>query len=185
MALSDDVRFCPGCWESETKANMPAMVARVRNPAGKPVSIHRTYLNGDRKADISAPKKLMPAAESLTGCAIRLFDVKDHVGVCEGLETAIAATQLFGVPTWACISSTILEKFTPPDGIRQVTIFGDNDANFAGQAAAYQLAKKLFAKDYLVDVKIPPPGDWADMMMDTRCHNAQTNPRQISVHDKV
>jgi putative DNA primase/helicase len=164
MALSDDVRFCPACWEAETKTEMPAMVARVRNPAGKPVSIHRTYLNGTRKAAIKAPKKLMPAAESLTGCAIRLFVVEDHVGVAEGIETAIAACQLFGVPTWACISTTVLEKFTPPEGVRHVTIFSDNDANFAGQAAAYQLAKKLFAKDYLVDVKIPPPGDWADKL---------------------
>ena len=162
MAIND-VRYCPACYEPDAKIVMPAMVALVRNAQGKAVSIHRTYLDGPRKAKIKSPKKLMPGTEALTGCAIRLFDAGDTLGLTEGIETAVAARQLFDIPAWATISSTIMESFVPPQNIRRIIIFGDNDANYAGQTAAYRLAKRLFQQNYVVEVQIPDtPGDWAD-----------------------
>lgn len=163
MAIKD-VRYCPNCYEAETKSQMPAMVAKVRNPQGRPVSIHRTYLNSTSKAPIKSQKKMMPRTESLAGSAIRLFSVDDTVGVAEGIETAVAAMQLSGIPTWATASSIMMESFQPPDGVRHVVVFGDGDANFTGQAAAYKLAKRLFQNDYLVEVQIPEHGDWADQI---------------------
>ncbi len=166
----DNIRFCPECYESETKNNMPAMVARIQNPDGKPISIHRTYLMGTGKADIKSPKKLMSGTEKLNGSAIRLFQPggmfdADVIGVGEGIETSIACTQLFQVATWACVTSSVLESFQPPDGIRKIIIYGDNDKNFVGQKAAHTLAQKLFNIDYLVDVEIPDQyGDWADVL---------------------
>jgi putative DNA primase/helicase len=160
-----DVRFCPQCYESDNKASMPAMVAMIRNPQGKPVSLHRTYLDGPAKARIKSPKKLMTGTEKLSGCAIRLFPATDTVGVAEGIETAIAARQLFDVPVWATISSSIMEGFEPPQGIRRIIVFADNDANFTGQAAAFKLAKRLYGSDYVVEVRIPESvGDWADQI---------------------
>ena len=162
MAIND-VRYCPACYEPDTKIAMPAMVSLVRNVRGKAVSIHRTYLKDFSKAKIKSPKKLMPGTEKLSGCAIRLFSVNDMVGIAEGIETAIAAYQLSDIPTWATISSTIMESFVPPQGLRRIIIFGDNDANFTGQAAAYRLAKRLSQQNYVVEVQIPDtPGDWAD-----------------------
>ena len=169
MALND-VRFCPNCYESDTKTRMPAMVALVRNTMGKPVSLHRTYLDGYAKANIKSPKKLMPGVEKVSGCAIRLFDAEDTVGVAEGIETAIAARQLFNVPVWATISSTILESFVPPKGIRRIFIFADNDPNYTGQSSAFKLAKRLFSQDYLAEVHIPDAGDWADQVALTKNH---------------
>lgn len=163
MAIND-ARFCPECYESDTKTKMPAMVALVRNVYGKPVTIHRTFLDGFEKAKIREPKKLMPCIEKLNGCAIRLFDVAETVGVAEGIETAIAARQLFDVPTWATVSSTIMESFEPPAGIRRIIIFSDCDSNYSGQAAAYKLAKRLYNKDYIVEVQLPEFGDWADQL---------------------
>lgn len=158
-----DVRFCPTCYESETKKDMPAMVALVRNVQGVPVTIHRTYLDGPAKAKISSPKKLMPTAGRVQTGAIRLFPpAGDLIGISEGVESAIAATQLWEIPTWAAISTAIMESFIPPEPIRRVVIFGDADANYAGQKAVYSLANKLYAKDYIVDVQIPETGDWAD-----------------------
>jgi putative DNA primase/helicase len=162
MAIND-VRYCPSCYEPDTKIVMPAMVALVRNAQGKAVSIHRTYLEGPQKAKIKSPKKLMPGTEALSGCAIRLFDAEDTVGIAEGIETAIAARQLFDIPTWAAISCSIMQSFVPPQGIRRIIIFADHDANFTGQTAAYTLAKRLFQTNYVVEVQIPDtPGDWAD-----------------------
>jgi len=166
-----NVLYCPNCYESDTKTEMPAMVARIFNKSGKPVSIHRTYLNGTGKADIKSPKKMMPGTEHLGGGAVRLFEPggmfeKDSIGVAEGIETAISAAQMFMVATWACLSTTLLETFEPPDGIRKIVIFSDNDANYAGQKAAYTLAQRLYNRDLVVDVVMPNLSDFNDELME-------------------
>src|SRR5262249_1697517 len=54
----------------------PALLARVDDPSGRAVTLHRTYLTLDgRKADVASPKKLMsPAIAGATrGGAIRLY----------------------------------------------------------------------------------------------------------------
>jgi len=154
----DNVRYCPECYESDTKSHFPAMVAMVMNPNGKPVALHRTYLARDnpQKADIESPKKLTPRLEPLSGCAIRLFPPKDNkIIVCEGIETGIACRQIFNEGVYACISNTIMEGFIPPEGIRKIIICSDADANFVGQLSAYKLANRLYNEDFLVDVRMP------------------------------
>jgi putative DNA primase/helicase len=176
----NDIRFCPQCYEKETKTKMPAMVAKVKNKDGVPVTIHRTYLDGIKKADLKSPKKLMPAISKLSGCAIRLFPVgSDIIGVAEGIETAIAASQLHFMPVWATISTTIMESFEPPNGVSKVVIFSDNDTNFAGQKSAYRLANKLYLKDYIVEVQIPTLNDYADEALAVKMRSiGDTNTRQ-------
>jgi len=159
----DNVRYCPKCYESDSKAEVSAMVAKIQNRAGKPVSLHRTYLG-------LGMKKVMTPTEPLVGAAIRLFQpggqFEDGVlGVAEGVETACSAAQLNGIATWAVISTSIMAGFEPPEGIRRIVIFADNDANFAGQKAAYTLANKLFLAGLLVEVEIPLAvgEDWNDV----------------------
>ncbi len=163
----DDVRYCPDCYESDTKKHIPAMVAMFRNQTGSGVTLHRTYLGDRCKADIPSPKKIMPGKEKLSGGVVRLFPAKDNkIGIAEGIETAIACKQIYNVPTWAALTSGLLEAFEPPEGIREVVIYGDNDANFAGERSAYVLANRLYKKDFLVSVYIPdkPGYDWCDVM---------------------
>lgn len=156
----NDVRFCEKCYESDSKKEIPAMIARVCSQDGRPISLHRTYLNENKKADIESPKKLMPGTEPLNGGAIRLFlpggMFKSGVlGLAEGIETAMSCSQLFQIATWAAISTSIMEAWLPPDNIKQIVIFGDNDSNFAGQKSAYILANKLYLRDLIVDVRLP------------------------------
>ncbi len=51
-------------------------------------------------------------------------------------------------------------------GITEVTLFADNDQNFAGQAAAYQGANRLFRDGFKVNVIVPeaPDTDWLDVL---------------------
>jgi putative DNA primase/helicase len=149
---------------------MPAMVAQFLGSDGKALTIHRTYLNGTGKADIKSPKKLMPGIAPLVGGAIRLFPPVDKtIGVAEGIETAIAATQVFSTPCWAVVSSTLMRGFVPPDGVKRVIVFGDSDQNFVGQEAAYRLAKRLFSLDLVVDVQFPETGkDFNDFLLQNR-----------------
>lgn len=158
----DDVRLCPKCWNSDTKCDMVAMIALIKNKAGKGISIHRTYLDGPKKADVPKPKKIMPGTEKLAGSAIRLSPAVEHIGIAEGIETAMSAYQLTGIPTWAATSAGLMEAWEPPEEVRKITIFADNDPGFSGQAAAYRLAKKLYYAPYerIVDVQLPSLGDF-------------------------
>ena len=165
LELLKDIRFCPNCYESETKTKMPAMVALIRDHNGKPVSIHRTYLDKGGKANIVSPRKLMPPAGELKGSAIRLLPQKgDLVGVAEGIETALACAKLHRIPTWSAINSILMESWVPPEGIKRVIIFADNDKTHTGQRAAHILANRLYVyNNCVVEVLTPDlPGDWAD-----------------------
>jgi putative DNA primase/helicase len=86
------------------------------------------------------------------------------MNIAEGIETALCASLRFQIPTWAAISAIGLERRTPPTGIDQLIIFGDNDTGHTGQAAAFALAKRMHNAGITVDVRIPtnPGTDWAD-----------------------
>lgn len=141
----------------------PAMLALVTMPDGKPSTMHRTWLGGNGgKAPVDEPKKVM-AGTIKTG-AIRLAPMDACLGIAEGIETALRASVLFGVPTWAAISAGGMRDWEAPEGITEVVIFGDNDANFTGQNAAFSLAHRLAMKGIRTDVRIPTKvgTDWAD-----------------------
>jgi putative DNA primase/helicase len=149
---------------------LQAVLAPILAPDGTLVSAQRIY--ADRS--LAERKKVLPPAGTIKGGAIRLFDVSDEIGVGEGVETCIAAHELFGLPTWATISADNLVLFDPPAGVTRVTVFGDNDENFVGQASAYALARRLALKGYDVAVEIPttPGTDWLDALADRRLRGA-------------
>jgi putative DNA primase/helicase len=154
LYLDDDGNFC---------GRFTAMVGLIQSPDGKGWGVHRTYLGGGGlQAPVPTPKKVLGSVPE--GAAIRLFDHEGVLGVAEGIETALSAMQLFGVPTWATINFVGLEKWIPPDRVTSVVVFGDNDRSFTGQTAAYALARKLKAKGLPVSVQIPvtPGHDWND-----------------------
>lgn len=160
---AQDVRHCPKCYEPDTKKKYSAMIALIRNVKGRPVSIHRTYLDGGTKADIEKPKKLMPGVDTVSGAAVRLFPMDKIIGVAEGIETALACAKSFSVNTWATISAGGMESFQAPKGVREVLIFGDNDKSFTGQKAAYTLANRLVREGLKVAVRLPEKvGDFAE-----------------------
>jgi putative DNA primase/helicase len=49
----------------------------------------------------------------------------------------------------------MLARWQWPEGCKSVMIFGDNDASFTGQAAAFELAKRAACKGLEVQVCIP------------------------------
>ena len=91
----------------------PGMVAMVTGPDGKPGTLHRTYLSlNGRKADIKQPRLLMPGPFPKGG-AIRLAPHERTLGIAEGIETAFAASALFGVPCWAAGNDSGLSGWDP------------------------------------------------------------------------
>lgn len=161
--------------DGETVGTYPAMLATVTAPDGRAVSLHRTYIQEARKAPVTSPKKIMPGLP-VPGAAIRLTAVSEVLGIAEGIETALAAFELFEMPVWSCISAQGIESFEPPAGVREVIVFADNDANFAGQAAAYRAAHRLKLKGFEVEVVVPEIiGDWLDVLRQRATEKSEGN----------
>jgi putative DNA primase/helicase len=143
----------------------------VTGSDGAPSILHRTYLTADgRKASVISPRRLMPGTVA-KGAAIRLVPAGEALGIAEGIETALSAAALFGVPCWAAVNAGMLAAWQPPPEVQRIIIFGDNDLNHAGQAAAYALAKRLGSHQRVVEVQFPDEvgADWNDV------HQARLN----------
>lgn len=145
----------------------PAMITKVADTDGNGSAIHRTYLTNDgHKANVPTVKKVVGSLPPSS--AVRLLPADSTLGIAEGIETALSASVMFGIPVWAAVSAGGIEKWTPPFGIERVTVFGDNDLNGTGQAASWSLAKRLMASGVAVDVRIPemPGHDWNDIQQE-------------------
>lgn len=152
-----DLRFCASLpyWHGgQCLGHFAAMVAAFRDASGELVGVHITYLQRNHAGQLvklklthdgeALPSKKMRVARqgALSGAAIRLFAPVDGVlAVCEGIENALAARQLFGLPVWACGSAGGLAKVAIPPSVNKLLIVADNDA--AGREAAERLARRL------------------------------------------
>eukprot|EP01037_Dinobryon_pediforme_P005931 gene5931-6001_t len=165
MAASAALRFAPSCRHPET-ADHPAMLALVRDAAGRPVAIHRTYLrhDGQGKADVTPPKASLGP---VWGGAIRLDPLAAELVIGEGIETAAAAGVLIGLPAWAALSAGNLATglILPPE-VRTVVIAADRDAH--GEAAANAAARRWQTEGRRVRIARPDRDgvDFNDILRD-------------------
>ncbi len=154
-----------GYWEDGQRiGTYPAMVAVVRDAMGRPVGLHRTYLTVDgRKAPVPSPKKLTSLVGSSN--AVQLFPPDSRLAIAEGIETALSFQILSGIPTWSCLSSGGIERFTPPSGIQEIIIAGDYDK--PGILAAEKLINLIGTQGTRVKTLFPDTfgEDWSDVLM--------------------
>ena len=163
------VREVDGAFHTADQSTHPAMVAKVVGWNDLAVNIHLTYLTRDgKKASVAPAKKVMPG-KLPDGCAIRLMPASEIMGVAEGIETAISASLLFGIPVWACVNGNLLAKWKPPEEAHEIVVFGDNDTNYTGQAKAYELANRLevqFKRRTKVMIPKNAGTDWNDFYLE-------------------
>lgn len=149
----------------------PTMLASVCAPGKGCVSLHQTFLDRmGRKAPMADPRRYMKISIP-KGSAIRLHPVQDGVlGVAEGIETALSAHMLEGIPVWAAMDTGKMANFAPPADVHTVVIFADNDANFAGLKGAANLAHSLSIRGLTVRIEIPDKvgTDFNDVLMERR-----------------
>jgi len=162
-----------GQQRSKKVAEFPAMIGCVQGSDGHAVTLHRTYLEGGRKAIGDQSKKVL--SSGINGAAVRLDEPSDELAVTEGIETGIAVRLSTGKPVWSALNCGNLEKLWVPDSVKRVWIYADNDADseFAGQLSAYTLAQRLIRdarkvhRALSVQVFVPKQvgADWADIRL--------------------
>ena len=140
---------------------LPAMIAAVQAPTRRVVAIQVTWLEprGDRKAQVAVPRRTIGA---LGLGAVRLGAAGAELGLAEGVEDALGAMQLTGVPTWACLGAGRMHRVQIPDNVRLLHVFADDDR--PGRAAAERTATHHRAQGRRVVIRLAPAGvkDWAD-----------------------
>ena len=161
-AWPDDLRSHPTLpywtqddnWKPVLLGKWPAMLAVVRNPKGRPVALHRTYVTGDgHKAPVQSPKKILKVFD-LAGSSVRLFPPRDGLlAVCEGIEDALSAWLLWQIPTCATIGTSGLKGFVPPEDVKEILVLADNDE--PGKKAALELAQRLEEKGKAARILVP------------------------------
>lgn len=161
------LRFQPRCPYPEGDT-WPAMLGIFVGVDGIPSGLHRTYLSSDgRKAPVVSAK--LSLGPLIDGGAVRLSPVAPVLGIAEGIETALAASVLFGVPCWAALNANRLAVWEPPEGVREVVIYADNDDSFTGQTAAFDLEARL--RDRLsvrIEIPVREDADWNDILLERR-----------------
>jgi hypothetical protein len=139
----------------------PALIAAVRDDSGL-VGIHRTFIDprGCGLAVLPAPRC---GLGRLGRGAVRLGGLAPRLGLAEGIETALSATVLFGVPCWATLGTERFRLISLPAQVRELLLFLDHDD---GGRRAEQLARQAFAHVAHVEAHHPerPGDDWNDVL---------------------
>lgn len=153
------VRYVPRlAWRNDGNqkhGHAPGFIARVYMK-GKPVSLHRTYLD---TAGPGVRRKMLRGTETLKGAYIPLGGQPErYLGIAEGIETALAARALGNIshfPVWSTIDAGQMAQFRAPAGVEELHIFADRDDTFVGQSAAYNCAYENAKKGVRCYVHIP------------------------------
>jgi len=159
-------------WDGSTASKFHSMIAPITDCLGEMTGIHITHLeprdNGWVKStEVKSAKKMRKLKVTISGGSIRLFKMDpNHLGIAEGIETALAVKELFDVPCWSVLNATLMEKFhLPVPKPLRITIYADNDSNFTGLKSAFTLANRLVVKDDFPNVSVERPmviGDFLD-----------------------
>jgi hypothetical protein len=151
----------------------PVLLARVLGPDATLRGVHRIFLAPREGGGFGKlPGVNAKVAKGLlSGAAVRLFPAAPVLGLAEGIETALAAHLLTGLPVWSCISTTFLKAVLLPPDVERVVVFADRDGpkrgapHGPGLHAAWDLAARLKAEAVRTEIRLPnpPAGDYADV----------------------
>lgn len=170
-------------YHAPTETKYPAMVVPVVSPLGQIVGAHRTFLIEDElghvsKIDHEHNKMLTGSFEdAYIGSRIELGGPAGNaIGIAEGIETALAVNAM-GIHCWSVLNTAGMQSFIPPEGVKSVYVFADNDKSSGGQFAAYKCKERLTALGFEVKCYLPRPhskdGNFAGKSFDWLDHYLQ------------
>ena len=138
---------------------LPAMIAAVSLDEG-PIAVHRTFLSGNAKAGFDKPKR---ALGTLSAAAVRLFaPASGKLGLAEGIESAMSAYALTGIPVWATLGNERFGLVSVPESVTELHLFVDHDAG--GELAASRGLAAHARDARTIQVRMPSSRDtdWND-----------------------
>jgi carbonic anhydrase len=146
------------------RASCP-LIAAVSLDEG-PIAIHRTFLAQDlrSKAAFTKPKRTLG---TLGAAAVRLFaPINGQLGLAEGIESAMAAYALTGVPTWATLGNERFGLVAIPESVTDLHLFVDHDDG--GNLARERGVAAYAAEGRIIRVRKPSAvgSDWNDELQD-------------------
>lgn len=149
------------------------ILCRIDSSEEECFNVLRIYLDNGQKAKVKAPKKVF--GKEISGGFIKLGEINPEdgrLGLAEGVETAMSAGILHEMPVWSVISAFNFKNFVPPEEVKELFIFADNDSNFVGQKEAFT-APSVLAQKYKslkISVVIPPEvnSDWNDVLLSSK-----------------
>ena len=155
-------------WCAETRKKRSATLAALQDASGAVVAVQRIWCERGMelpdgvpakgtRSHLSTPKTTLGRMGS---AAVRLAEPRGTLGLAEGVESALAAAQLFSVPTWAVCGASRLGSIDVPESVNHIIIFGDGGK--AGSECAVKACSFYRSKGYRVDMEFPPAGvdDW-------------------------
>jgi hypothetical protein len=159
-----------------TGARLPAMLAPVVDADDEQIGVHMTYLRRDGTGKADLPKEFQREFRGrVHGGAIRLaeHDPNAELIIAEGIETALAAMELFSLPGWSAVFAGGLKTLELPPEARRVLIAADHDE--AGRQCALAARDRWAAEGRAVRVKVPPTRgqDFADLLLGRRRNAAR------------
>jgi len=164
-ALPDALRFHPGTPLGRGRAAVfrPALIAAVREREAL-VAVQRTFLEigrARRARDLGHPRRMLGRPR---GGAVMLAPAGCVLGLAEGIETALSAMALLGIPVWATLGSERLARIALPGSVTRLILLPDNDT--AGRRGAVRAVEAYVLPGRTIEVIWPPAGckDWNDAL---------------------
>jgi putative DNA primase/helicase len=157
------LRFSNALYHRPSKRCLPAVVAAVRDKNGRITGLQRTFLRLDltAKAEIDPPRM---ALGKVRGSSVHLGEPVDCLGISEGIETGLAAMELYGIPVWASLGPHG-DQVEIPGEVGRVIVFGDNGK--PGERIAQRTAEAACKSRRKIEIAFPPPqfGDFNDALI--------------------
>ena len=152
---------------------VPAMLAPIVDVDGEQIGVHLTYLRRDGGGKAELTKEYQRECRgAVRGGAIRLipFEPEVELVLAEGLETSLAASELFGLPCWSAVYAGGLCSLVLPPEVRRIAIAADNDASGVGQRNALAAYDRWTAEGRSVRIVAPPVvgDDFNDVLLKER-----------------
>ncbi len=140
----------------------PALISAITNYHGILCGVQRLWLTSEgKKANVRPQRKTIGAT---IGGNVKLFPPERTMGVAEGVETALSAWILYGMPVWAAVSTSGILNFQPPPECNMLFIMADKDK--AGIDTAIILAQRVANPNLRVRTLTPENGrDFNDQLI--------------------
>lgn len=141
----------------------PAMLAAIHE-YDRLVALQRTFLDAHeprRARDLAHPRRSL--AQPGRGAVLHA-PATEVLGLAEGVESALSAMLLLGIPVWATLGSERFPHVAVPETITRLILLPDNDR--AGRIGAAKASEVHALPGRTIETIWPPAGfnDWNDAL---------------------